>query len=276
MVVIREVPSPEGMKDVFPVAKSAWGMEEAESFIADMLNALKFHGGLVLGAYDGGRMVGFQYAFIGRRGKLFYLYSHMTGVVEEKKYSGIGYELKMAQKRWARENGFKLVAWTFDPLMGLNANFNVRKLGVIARTYLPNFYGLMTDKLNRGAETDRFVAEWWVESKSERESFDPASFAAVNSTAPLEGSMRKLTGINKITGNELVVEIPYSFTELKSAHPEAAVEWRVRSREIFTSLFSSGYAAVSFTSSGKRSYYLLRKGPVGHGVPATSPFSGGL
>ena len=273
MIEIREVPSPEGMKEIFPIARSAWGMEEPESFIADMLNALRYHGGLVLGAYDGGEMVGFQYAFIGRRGELFYLYSHMTGVLEERKYEGIGYELKTAQKKWAIENGFALVAWTFDPLMGLNANFNLRKLGVIGRAYLPNFYGVMRDRLNRGVETDRLLAEWWVGVDRKAEDFDPFSLPVVNTTEQMKHGARRITAITFPDEEMLVVEIPYSFSEIKSLDIGLAVDWRRKTREVFTTLFARGFTAVSSASVRDRRFYLLRRNFTVTGIPPSSPFA---
>ena len=273
MVEIREVPSPEGMKDIFPIAKSAWGMDKPESFIADMLNALQYHGGLVLGAYDQGKMVGFQYAFIGRRGGLHYLYSHMTGVLEERKYSGIGFELKMAQKRWALEHGYPLVAWTYDPLMRLNANFNVRKLGVIVRAYRPNFYGVMTDRLNAGVETDRFVAEWWVGSVRGQQDLDPNTAITVNQTEPLHGDVRRISKVQFVDNSELKVEIPRDFAEIKSFSLELASDWRSRTRVIFTTLFEKGYTVVSIASIGKRIYYILSNRFHMQGIPAKSPFS---
>ena len=272
MVKIREVPAPEGMKDIFPVAQSAWGMEKPESFIADMLNALQYHGGLVLGAYEGEKMVGFQYAFIAKKAGIFYLYSHMTGVLEEKKYTGIGYELKKAQRRWAIDNGFKLVSWTFDPLMALNAGFNVRKLGVIVRAYLPDFYGIMTDRLNMGVKTDRFVAEWWVDAERKAEEFDPSTVPAVNATEETEDGIRKITGVSGAEGRVVAVEIPHSFLEVKKLDPEAAADWRLRTREIFTGLFARGYTVVSFGVHNRRCYYLLRSGYGHPAIPAAGPF----
>lgn len=273
MVEIREVPSPEGMKEIFPVARSAWGIDRAESFIADMLNALKYHGGLVLGAYDEGGMVGFQYSFIGRRRGMFYLYSHMTGVIEERKHAGIGYELKLAQKRWALENGFGLVAWTFDPLMSLNAKFNIRKLGVIARTYRPNFYGEMSDRLNRGVETDRFVAEWWVGSGRVAEDFDPAAIQPAAATEAVDGKLRRIAGVSVGDENALTVEIPHSFADVKASDSRLAADWRLKSRALFADLFSRDYTAVSFSVLDGRSFYLLRRGFRHSGIPLRSPFS---
>ena len=50
--------------------------------------------------------------------------------------------------------------WTFDPLVARNAYFNLHKLGAVADRFERNFYGEMTDTLNRGERTDRVVVRW--------------------------------------------------------------------------------------------------------------------
>jgi predicted GNAT superfamily acetyltransferase len=263
LVEITEISEPDRMKEIFAVAESAWGMEEPESFIADLLTAVRFHGGLVLGAYDGPDLVGFLFGIIGRTGDRYYIYSHMTGVAEGKKYSGIGHRLKLRQREWAREHGYELVAWTFDPLMSLNGNFNIRKLGAISRTYLVNFYGTMTDRLNAGIETDRFIAEWWTGEERKAEAFRPEDYEAATGTVIGKSGMRELSGVNFPKGDRVTVEIPYDFVRLKQEAMDAAVRWRMETRRLFRSLFSRGYIVTSFASREGRSYYLLdRKYPM--------------
>jgi Uncharacterized conserved protein len=156
------VTDPDEIKKVIPVIKSAWGMQNMDQLVKDILCSFRFHGGLVLIARDNEEILGMQYSYPGfKKGKV-YLYSHMTGVVENRKYSGIGRALKMEQKKWAMDHGFDLIAWTYDPLMCLNANFNTHILGTVSRTYLRNFYGEMEDPLNSGVPTDRFVTEWHI------------------------------------------------------------------------------------------------------------------
>ena len=259
MTEIRELSEPEEMKKIFPVASSAWGMEKPESFISDVLNAIRFHGGLVLGAYDGERMIGFQFGIIGRQKDTFYLYSHMTGILEEKKYSGTGSILKAAQKEWARRNGYGLVAWTFDPLMSLNGSFNIRKLGAISRTYLVNFYGTMTDSLNAGVETDRFVAEWRTDRERVPAAFDPEQCALVDATQETAHGVRRMTSVAFPDEDRVVVEIPSDFIVVKRRSLQLAEEWREKTRHIFRTMFLKGYAATSFTRAGGRSYYLLER-----------------
>ncbi|MBX8635592.1 MAG: hypothetical protein KIS30_06110 [Thermoplasmata archaeon] len=260
MTDIKEISEPEEMKKIFPVASSAWGMEKPESLISDVLNAMRFHGGLVLGAYDGERLIGFQFSFIGRKNSTFYLYSHMTGVLEEKKYAGTGFMLKTAQKEWAMQKGYSIVVWTFDPLMSLNGNFNIRKLGAIGRTYLVNFYGTMTDRLNTGVETDRFVAEWWIHRNRVPSAFEPEQYARADETVEIASGMRRITSISFPDENSVVVEIPADFIAVKKHSLELAAEWREKTRQIFRTMFMRGYAVTSFTGADGRSYYLLERG----------------
>ena len=259
MTDIREISEPEDMKKIFPVASSAWGMEKPESFISDVLNAIRFHGGLVLGAYDGERLIGFQFGLIGRKNDTFYLYSHMTGVLEEKKYSGTGFMLKAAQREWAIQRGYRLVAWTFDPLMSLNGNFNIRKLGAISRTYLVNFYGTMTDRLNAGVETDRFIAEWWIHRERAPAVFEPEQCAAANMTKQGPSGLRRIASVSLPGENRMTVEIPADFIAVKKQSLELAAEWRKETRHIFRTAFTKGYAVTSFANVGGRSYYLLER-----------------
>ena len=44
-----------------------------------------------------------------------------------------------------------------------NAHFNLTKLGASADAFLPNFYGDMTDALNRGERSDRLKVRWDLE-----------------------------------------------------------------------------------------------------------------
>jgi predicted GNAT superfamily acetyltransferase len=111
-------------------------------------------GGLVLGAFEDGRLVGFLSAIPGVRRGAPYWHSHMLAVTAAHRDSGIGTRLKVAQKDEALRRGIRLIEWTFDPLVSRNAYLNIEKLGVIVRRYYPDFYG---------PESDRLLAEWWLD-----------------------------------------------------------------------------------------------------------------
>lgn len=245
---IDVVKEPDQVTEIIPVIKSAWGMEHLEQLVKDVVAAMRFHGGLVLLARDSGKVVGMHYSFPGYRNGRVYLYSHMTGVIQDKKYSGVGEALKLAQREWARSQGYNLVAWTFDPLMSLNANFNFNKLGVFSRTYLRNFYGSMEDSLNFGLPTDRVVAEWWNDY-SKPHFPDPEDF--INSPSVM-------TDVNPdANGDTLGLFIPGDFVSMKREKPEPSREVRFALRNAFESFFKKKYTLVSFNR--KESYYTLVK-----------------
>ena len=249
---IAEVHDPDEVRQIVPIIKSAWGFRELDSLVKDIVVAMKFHGGVVIGAYDDDKLVGMNFGFPGRRNNYDYFYSHMTGVLEGKKYSGIGYSLKMYQKEWARNHGYDMIAWTFDPLMSLNANFNIHKIGAFSRTFLTNFYGEMEDSINAGIRTDRFVAELWLDYKR------PDSMGDADIALDRNGKVsRDLESITE-RGKSAIVFIPENFNAVKRSGIAEAARWRDSSRKALELLFGSGFVAVDF-HSGAESYYILAR-----------------
>ncbi|MBT9259383.1 MAG: hypothetical protein KM310_06460 [Clostridiales bacterium] len=110
-------------------------------------------------------VIGFCLAVAAFDGKDAWLWSHMAAVKEGWRSHGVGRALKYRQYHWARQRGFPLITWTFDPLMAKNAYFNLVYLKAMARTFFPNHYGPMDDPLNKGLPTDRFLCEWWIEEE---------------------------------------------------------------------------------------------------------------
>jgi predicted GNAT superfamily acetyltransferase len=111
-------------------------------------------GGLVLGAFDGDRLVGFLSTIPGIRDGEPYWHSHMLAVTGSHRGAGIGASLKMEQKAAALRRGITRIEWTFDPLVSRNSYFNFEKLGIVVHRYYPDFYG---------SGSDRLIAEWWLD-----------------------------------------------------------------------------------------------------------------
>ena len=61
--------------------------------------------------------------------------------------------------------GLGLVTWTFDPMRVANARLNLRRLGAVAREFLPNFYGTTSSALHHGLATDRLLVRWELDSQ---------------------------------------------------------------------------------------------------------------
>jgi predicted GNAT superfamily acetyltransferase len=135
-------------------------------------------GGQVFAAYDGPKMVGFTLAVVGVRkfaphaGQVTaegnytpFIHSHLTAVLNDYRNHGVGRRLKLFQRQDALDRNIPLVEWTFDPLEIKNAYFNIARLGVVVRRYIPNCYGITESPLHSGIPTDRFVPEWWLDSE---------------------------------------------------------------------------------------------------------------
>ena len=57
----------------------------------------------------------------------------MLGIHPDYQSMGIGKKLKEEQRKFAKEMGYDLITWTFDPLESRNAYLNVSKLYGICR-----------------------------------------------------------------------------------------------------------------------------------------------
>jgi len=193
-------------------------------------------GGLSHGAFEGSRMIGFAMALAGHRDGEGFLHSHMAAVLPEYQNHGIGRRLKLAQREDALDRGIRLIEWTFDPLELKNAYFNFNRLGIIARRYLPNCYGITDSPLHAGLPTDRLVAEWWLDS--------PRVRAVLGKTPE---SVRAATRI----------ALPADIGALKVSDPMAALNVQTALREQFQAQFAQGLAATSVEKSGQTVNYIL-------------------
>lgn len=250
----RVILDPDEIGKIIPVISSAWGTNSVGYLIKDTVSAMRYHGGVVIGAYDGDNMVGMHFSFPGYRKGKVYLYSHMTGVISDLKYSGIGYNIKLKQKEWALENGYDLIAWTYDPIMSLNANFNIRKIGAVARSYMNNFYGKMDDSINFGIPTDRVVAEWWI--KEDRKE-SPAEYTPLNEFSSEYDFSFSYPDTEYLDTN-VKIRIPVDFPEMKRKDRDVALKWRMYLRKLLRELFTKGYSIVGFDAKDKG--YILSSG----------------
>src|SRR5688572_31592082 len=76
-------------------------------------------------------MNGFVYSMAGLKDNQPMQWSHMLGVTAAARSTGVGTELKLAQRDATLAKGLDLVEWTYDPLQARNAHLNFAKLGVV-------------------------------------------------------------------------------------------------------------------------------------------------
>lgn len=149
-MIIRPLTSVDDFRLVFALEREIWGYLSAEDPVpVPMMIVSAKTGGLILGAFDDREavprpagsvptpvMVGFAYSLPALKdGKPFH-WSHMLGVVERCRNSGLGWQLKIEQRRIVLGLGLDLIEWTYDPLQALNAHLNFVKLGTIVNEYI--------------------------------------------------------------------------------------------------------------------------------------------
>lgn len=205
----------------------------------ELLRVLAVTGSYVAGAFEAERLVGFAVGLLGLDGGELELHSHVAGVHPDVQNTGVGFALKLDQRRWALERDIRLVTWTFDPLVRRNAVFNLAKLGASVTEYLVDFYGDMADGVNAGQGSDR----WWVRWELD----GPAAGAVVS------GAKRFVVP----RPGDIVCPTPDDIESLRAVDPEAARHWRGDVRAALTSALASGHRVVGVTVGGA---YVLRRG----------------
>ena len=218
-------------------------------------------------------MVGFVYSIVGMKDRQVLQWSHMLGVLKDYANSGLGRQLKLAQRDRALAQGYELIEWTFDPLQTLNAHLNFTKLGVVAEEYHRNVYGESTSVLHKGTPTDRLVAQWWIRRAARRAAGrpatepcrpsrrprrrragqrDPAGAAVARQRRPAPGPRRAAAGARDPDGLH---------RRCSATRRTLALEWRLQSREIFETYFARGYRVVDFflDRPQQRGRYLLAR-----------------
>ncbi|MFQ5723758.1 MAG: GNAT family N-acetyltransferase [Terriglobia bacterium] len=236
-VEVRACTSLEEFDRCVELQRQVWGFADIELVPKDVIVVAASTGGQVFGAFEGREMVGFVLAFPGYRNARPYLHSHMLAVRPESRDHGVGRRLKLKQREDALARGLELVEWTFDPLELKNAYFNLERLGVIVRRYVPNKYGRTSSPLHGGLATDRLVAEWWLKTGRVE--------AAVAGRSPAPGSTCQR------------IAVPADIAEIKQRDRAAAGKVQAEARRQFEQWFSQGYAVTGFVREERQGIYLL-------------------
>lgn len=231
------------------VEHATWGKEI--SVPNGMFIVAHHTGGQVFAAYDGPKMIGFTLAVVGVRkfspsaevtasGPYTpFLHSHMTAVLDEYRNYGIGRRLKLFQRQDALNRSIPLVEWTFDPLEVKNAYFNIARLGVIVRRYIPNCYGITESPLHSGIPTDRFVPEWWLDSERVR---------CIVEGRPLS------TGVVAER-----ISLPREIAAIRAKDPDAAIRIQSDLRSQCERAFSQDLVVTGIELRDSRVDYLLQR-----------------
>ena len=280
---IRPLRSLDELRPVVELQKIYWGNDVESVIPAHMLFSIANHGGHVLTAFDGDRPVGVLVGFLGtnmqepRRPAMANLQfvSKRMVVLPEYRGQGIGFRLKLAQRDLAVAEGVRLVVWTFDPLLSLNAHLNLRKLGAMCSAYSENYYGTSEEGgLTTFGMSDRLMVEWWVTNRRVEERifgsrrdltlrhYLDAETPILNpATVTADGLLLPAEETTMPAGSLGLLEIPSHYPLIAESNEQLAIAWRLHIRKLFQAVFTRGYIVTDFLTEpheGRaRSFYLL-------------------
>jgi predicted GNAT superfamily acetyltransferase len=268
MIQIRHLESLTDYELCVEMQKETWGEDFSDVVPASILKVSQKIGGLLAGAYDGDRMVGFVYSLVGHQQGAFVHWSHMLAVSHEARGEGLGRRLKLFQRVELLKRGIKTVYWTYDPLVAQNAHLNINRLGASIAGYVPNMYGGSTGSpLHAGGDTDRCIARWDLDSARVKWAVD-GQVVSDRSAAVLESPMVSLPDLGETIDemelpetHSVRVEIPCDALALGQKNPEELTTWRHVVRKAFLNYVGKSYAVQSFhrDSTTGSCYYFLRR-----------------
>lgn len=251
-VELRPLRTLEDCDAIIGVTVATWG--DHQTVPREVLRALAESGNVPFGAFVGETLVGVVLGWAGVEPDAgLHVHSHQLATLPDRRHAGVGYALKLAQRAQALDQGISVARWTFDPLVARNAYFNLHKLGAIADRFERNFYGEMTDELNRGDRSDRLVIRWDLAP-------DPGPNRAVSKRGLIvvqrgEDGGPKTSGV--ADGDVAILEVPAEYASLRASKPKVASAWRDAVADAAEACLDSGLVAASFDR--QRSAYVFTR-----------------
>jgi len=271
--VVRQLDKVPDFEDAVLVLCQVWQADnELDLVNSSVMAALAMSDNYVAGVFLDNEMVG---AAVGWRGKGGHLHSHIAGIHPKHQGTGLGFELKMHEREWARKSGLTSIQWTYDPLVRRNAHFNLSKLGTRVLGYHENLYGSLQDGVNDGDHTDRLLVEWQVPRRGLRRLLDFVRRRPPGGAVPApEAYSSELVGtacgdprgwdvrehpdatVTSADGSVRLIGTPYDVESLRLEQPAVAAQWRAAVRNGMQSAAEAGFKVTAFTADG---YYVLRR-----------------
>jgi predicted GNAT superfamily acetyltransferase len=290
-LTVAELDDAADHRRLLDLFESIWGRADEPVLSAEVLRVVAFECGYVAGASIDGELVAGSVGIFGRTaaGETI-LHSHITGAVAAGRRRHAGFVLKQHQRAWALARGITTIQWTFDPLVRRNAYFNAVKLAALPVRYLPDFYGQMTDAINAGHHSDRFVIRWPLRSPdataaahgtpvmrrppdgtvvllSEDDAGHPVAGPTLTGRAVSHEAAGRTIGVDGAPA--VLVGTPADVERLRIEAPDVARGWRSAHRDILPGLLENGWRVTGFVD--RHSYLLTPEGsPL---TPDGSPLS---
>lgn len=252
-VVLSEAEDMADMRAVSALFEQVWGRgDEGVPLGSEVLRSLVHAGGAVTvaRAVDGGLVGAAALTLAPDAGTYSFIAAAAPGSADR----GIGYALKLRQRSWALSCGLTSMTWTFDPLVSRNGRFNLTKLGARAGTYVPRFYGRMSDAINGDDDADRLVATWRLDdsaalSATEGTAPDPREPAPGDAEVLAHGPDGRPSHLHDEAADSWI-RVPTDIVALRRTDAAAAAEWRSLTRAAFAAALVGGATATGVTRTG--------------------------
>ena len=210
-IVIRDVPRRD-LPEAAELLAGSLRFGARDSIPPWVMLATTEAGGLAIGAYRNGRLVGYSYALPALVGGTAQLFSCGLAVAAGERGRGIGRRLKLAQRDRAIARGIPAIRWTADPLAAPALHLYLSRLDARLVGYRSGLF----DGLRAHALPHDDVEIVWQ----------------------LDGGRRPAA----TAGEAIAVEIPADVHELS---PRQATAWRRRARRLMTSLLDDGFVGTA-------------------------------
>jgi predicted GNAT superfamily acetyltransferase len=262
-IEFRYLTKTEELEPFVDLQLEIWGVPERNAVPSNIIHAMILSGGVAIGAYDAGKMIGMSMALPCVRDGHFGLWSHMTGVNPSYQDHHVGFELKQLQREWALAHEFRTIHWTFDPMQRGNAHFNLNLLGAESNIYHIDLYGDTLATLNPGLATDRLEVKWVLDAPH------VVSLAMETPTDPRVNEHREDAFLLWYDGELRVreprdlqhahyfVEIHPHLAQLRAEDFSLMQQWQLKLREVLGSMFARGAVLVDFIQQNERCWYIL-------------------
>lgn len=258
-VSIRELHDLSALHEACRPIDRVWRPDPGQLLMApELLLVFAHSGSYVVGVYQGEELVGMCLGLLATVG----LHSHIAAVGATLRGRGVGHAVKLHQRAWALARSITTVTWTYDPLVGRNAHFNLAKLGALPDEYLADFYGTLSDGVNAGAPSDRLLVRW--ELTGERAGLAAAGHPLAVDPATLRGRAavgldtdpRGRPVVGRVDADTVLLRVPPDIETLRRDDPRAARDWRQAQRELLGGLLAERYAVTGFARGG---WYVLER-----------------
>lgn len=263
-IVVREVDDPAEFGVICDLFRHIWAEDPNDPAITPLLlHALAYAGNYVAVADQRGDLVGACVGFHGVTPTGWELHSHIAGVTPRARGRSVGFALKTHQRAWALRHGLDRISWTFDPLVRRNAYFNLSKLAARSRAYLENFYGPMSDGINRGDETDRLLADWRLLDEPVKRACagqpqhpDVTHLRDTGAAIGLSADSAGRPVLGSVDATIVLVGVPADIEAIRLVDTSLAMAWRQSLRRVLGGLLLDGALVTGFTGSG---WYVVQR-----------------